>query len=141
MSTEQNKRLVLRIFDEIYNRNNLAAVDELISEEYVYRKPGSEVHGPTDYKQLIAYFRAAFPDMQFSIDQMIAEGEYVVCRWTFTGTHGGEYSGVAATGKFVTVTGIVVSRCVDGKLVEDVEVLDELGLLRQIGAMPVLQPA
>ena len=81
-------------------------------------------------------YRIAFPDVHFTIDDLIAEGERVVIRWTVTGTHKGELQGIAPTGKHVTVTGMVMSRFVKGKVEEDWINFDALGLLQQLGVVP-----
>ena len=139
MSTEENKTLVRRVFDEIFKENNLAAVDELIASDYVYRRPGKpEFRGPATYKALLAAFRAAFPDVHFTVEEMIAEGEKVFSRWTFTGTHAGQFMGVAPSGRRITADGMLVSRCADGRVTEELELMDELSILRQMGAVMAL---
>jgi steroid delta-isomerase-like uncharacterized protein len=131
-----------RVFDEIFNCNNLAAVDQLIAVDYVYRRPGAEeLCGRPTYKLLIARVRTAFPTFHFTVDQMIAEGEHVCSRWTFTGTHQGEFMGVPATGKRVTAHGMLASRCVAGQIVDEWEIMDELGILRQMGAIDIHAPS
>ena len=81
-------------------------------------------------------YRMAFPDVHFTIDDLIAEGETVVIRWTVTGTHKGELQGIAPTGKHVTVTGMVMSRFAKGKVEEDWINFDALGLMQQLGVVP-----
>jgi steroid delta-isomerase-like uncharacterized protein len=138
MSTEQNKTLVRRVFEEIFNANNLVAVDELIASDYVYHRPARpEFRGPATYKQLLATFRAAFPDVHFTVEEMLAEGDSVFSRWRFTGTHQGEFMGVAPTQKRITAAGMLLSRCADGRLVEELELMDELSILRQMGALVI----
>jgi steroid delta-isomerase-like uncharacterized protein len=137
MSAEENKALVRRTYEEVLNKVHLDVVDELYASEYVYTSPGSpELRGPEGFKQLVRMLRAAFPDLRFTPEELIAEGESVVSRWTGRGTHQGEFKGIPPTGKQVTVTGIVIHRIADGKFVEDREELDALGLLQQLGAVP-----
>jgi steroid delta-isomerase-like uncharacterized protein len=95
-----------------------------------------EKRGRQAFKELISGYRNAFPDMKLTIEEQIAEGDVVVTRWTGTGTHKGELMGVAPTGKRITVQGLVISRFRNGKLVEEIENYDALGMLRQMGAVP-----
>jgi steroid delta-isomerase-like uncharacterized protein len=136
MSTEDNKALVRRVFD-IVNQKNLDAADEVIAADYVYTAPGTpEMRGPEGFKQLIGGYVSAFPDLQMTILDLVAEGDKVVTRWSATGTHRGELMGIAPTGKRATVVGMVMSRCVGGKIAEEVEVFDTLGMLQQLGVVP-----
>jgi steroid delta-isomerase-like uncharacterized protein len=136
MSTEDNKAVARRAFDVI-NTGNLEVVDELIAPEYVYTAPGTpEVRGPEGWKQLISTYRAAFPDLHMTVDDVMTEGDKVAVRWSATGTHRGELMGIPPTGKRVTVTGMIMSRCAGGKIVEEHEIFDSLGMLQQIGAVP-----
>ncbi len=135
MSTE-NKAAVRRGLEECLNKGNLAVVDELIAPSYVYHEPGvGEVRGPAGLKKLVTTYRSAFPDMHIVIDDQIAEGDRVVTRWTARGTHKGEWMGIAPTGKPVTVTGILISRFAGGRVVEEWENYDALGMMRQLGAV------
>jgi steroid delta-isomerase-like uncharacterized protein len=136
MTTEQNKAVLQRVFDEIFNGNNMAAVDELIDNAYVYRRPGRlDSHGPEMYKRLLGAFRAAFPDCHFTVEHMIAEGDDVFTHWRLMGTHRGDYMGVAPTGKRVIADGMVLSRCNQGRIVEELELMDELSIMRQLGVV------
>jgi steroid delta-isomerase-like uncharacterized protein len=137
VSVEENKAIVRRLLDEVINKGNLDVVDELVARDYVYSAPGSpEMRGPEGFKQLISMYRSAFPDMQMTEDDMIGEGDKVVSRWTATGTHRGELMGIPPTGKRATVTGIIISRIAGGKVVEDHEVLDSMGMMQQLGVIP-----
>ena len=141
MSTEENKALVRRSIDEVVNQGNLAVADEVCASNYVHRAPGSpEFRGPEGFKQLIAMYRTAFPDLHLTLEDLIAEGDAVVSHWTARGTHRGEFMGLAPTGKSVTVVGMVLSRCAGGRVVEDLEVSDVLGMLQQLGAIPATAP-
>jgi steroid delta-isomerase-like uncharacterized protein len=137
MSAEDNKTLVRRVYEEIINKGNLNLADEAFASDYVYRSPGSpELRGPEGFKQLVTMYRNAFPDLHLDLDNLIAEGDTVVSRWTGRGTHKGELMGIPPTGKHVTVTGVVISRFAGGKSVEDWELIDSLGMLQQLGAIP-----
>ena len=142
MSTEQNKAAVRRIFDEVINQGNLDLADEMLTSDYVYRSPGSpELHGPEGFKQLITMYRTACPDVHLDIDEMLTDGDAVVTRWTGRGTQLGEFMGIAPTGKRVTVTGVIITRFRGSKAAEEWELMDMLGLLEQLGAIPSSEQA
>jgi steroid delta-isomerase-like uncharacterized protein len=135
---EDNKTVCRRLIDEVVNRGNLALADSIIAPSYVYHGAGGlELRGPEGIKQLVTIYRTAFPDLKMTIDDMIAEGDKVATRWTARGTHRGDLAGVAATGRPTTVTGIVISRLAGGKIVEEFESFDELGMLRQVGVTAI----
>jgi steroid delta-isomerase-like uncharacterized protein len=138
---EQNKALVRRLMEEVWNRGSLAAADELVAGDYVgHSSPaGSETHGTPGYKRFFAGLRRAFPDFRVTVEDQIAEGDRVVCRWTARATHQGEYAGIPPSGKQGVVTGTSTFRIADGKVVECWTNSDDLGLLQQIGAL--LAPA
>lgn len=118
MSAEANKSIVRRLFDA-FNQGNLGALDELIAADHVDHTPFPvRTPGREGWKQTVAMLRAAFPDMHQTIDDLLADGDKVVARWTGRGTHQGPYRGVAPTGKSVSITGIHISRLADGKIVE-----------------------
>ena len=135
MSTEDNKTLVHRFFEEFANQGNLAVADDLFVPEYVHHFPDEDIHGPDGMKQLDKRLRTAFPDWQISADDVIAEGDKVVVRYTMHGTHQGEGFDIAPTGKRVVYTGIDIIRIADGKIVEQWTEIDALGLLRQLGVI------
>ena len=135
--SEVNKALVRRGIEETVNKGNFSVVDEILSTDYVYREPTvGEKRGRAGFRELVTMYRNAFPDVKLTIDEQIAEGDKVVTRWSATGTHRGELFGTAPTGKQVRVQGIIVSRIANGKIVEETEVYDALGMLRQLGAVP-----
>jgi steroid delta-isomerase-like uncharacterized protein len=139
MSTEDNKAKVRRIIEEAWNGGNLAVLDELVAANCVFHDSSTTFRGPEGIKQFVMMYRMAFPDVHFTIDDLIAEGERVVTRWTVTGTHKGELQGIAPTGKDVRVTGIVISRLAKGKVEEDWINFDALGLLQQLGMVPSMR--
>ena len=137
MSTEENKAIVRRIWEEILNKGNLALVDELVAPNYIGHFPGMEdIKGPEGLKQLFTMYLTAFPDLRLTIDDMVAEGDKVVCRVTLRGTHKGDLMGIAPTGKQVTGTRTVIHRIVGGKEVEGWDCADTLGMLQQLGVVP-----
>jgi hypothetical protein len=108
MSTEANKAIIRRLFKEAFGQGNLAVLDEIIAPNQVNGGPGALPElpsGPEGTKMLITAYRNAFPDLHFTIDEQIAEGNTVVTRWTAHGTHNGELAGLPPTGKPATVVG------------------------------------
>ena len=133
------KEVSRRIFEEVWNDKNIAAIDELMAADYVHHDPQSPKfsNGREGYKQLVAYYLNAFPDSHFTIDQEIQEGDTVVTRWTVNGTHRGDLPTLPASGKTFSVTGITVARLKDGKFVESWNNWDALGLMQQLGSTSV----
>ena len=139
MSTEANKAIVRRIFEEAFGKGNLAVLDEIIAPDQVNGGPGAlpgMPPGPEGNKMLIMAYRNAFPDIHFTIDEQVAEGNTVVTRWTAHGTHNGELAGLPATGKPATVVGMGVDRVENGKIVESWGLFDQFGMLQQLGVIP-----
>jgi steroid delta-isomerase-like uncharacterized protein len=131
---DDNTAICRRLINDIVNRGNLDLADQLVGASYVYHGPGGlEMTGPQGYRQVIAMYRSAFPDLNMTIDDLLADGDKVAIRWTVRGTHKGDLGGIAPTGRSVTVTGLIVSRFSGGKLVEDFESFDEVSMLRQLG--------
>ena len=130
-----NKKVVRRYFEEVLNAGNLKKIRELIAPDYVSHYPaGYELGGgPEDVEQIVTSVREAFPDVHFTVDDLIAEGEKVVCRWTFQGVQEGNFMGIPPTGREATVMGIAVYRVVDSQIAEAWVAWDVLGLMRQLG--------
>jgi steroid delta-isomerase-like uncharacterized protein len=137
--SEENKALVRRELEEIFNEGKLELADELLASDYTVHDSAltEPVHGIAGFRQLRASYHDASSDVRTTIEDMIAEGDRVVTRWTTRGTHDrGEMMGVPPTGKRIEVTGITVNRISGGKIAEDWTVWDSLGLLRQLGVVP-----
>ena len=136
--TTNNKAVVLRLwYDELWDKWNLSAADELLSDDYGLHLPGV----PTAFdrnatKQVVAMFSASFPDLKHTVDEIVAEGDTVAARWTVRGTHRGEFQGIPASGKQVTLSGITVHHLKDGKLRETWLSFDNMELLQRLGAVP-----
>ena len=135
MSTEDNKAHVRRGFEAV-NQKNLAVFDELLTPDVVFHSASTTMQGLEAYKQLLSVYVTAFPDLQFTIEDMIAEGDTVVVRYTTRGTHQGNFRGIPHTGKQVSGTGMFMDRLVNGKAVEQWINGDDLGLLQQLGVIP-----
>jgi steroid delta-isomerase-like uncharacterized protein len=127
-----NKAIVRRWIDEAYGRGNLGIVDELFAPDYASN--GRHL-GRDGVKVAVTMIKTAFPDITVDIDEIVAEGERVVVRVTARGTHHGQFMGLPATRRSMTMGGIMIYRLIDGLIVEDHEAVDEAGMLRQLGAM------
>ncbi len=137
MSAEENKTTNRRFYEEIINQKNLAAADALVGADYVsHGFPPGLPPGREGLKVFIGVFHTAFPDGHLTIDHMIAEGDTVATRLTFRGTHTGNFQGIAATGKKVTVPALDMARYAGGKLVEHWGGPDQMSLLQQLGVIP-----
>lgn len=131
------KVLVRRLFEEVWNQGKLAAIDELFAPSYIRYDPAApEAKGLAGFKQLVVMLRTAFPDLHFTLEEVIAEDDKVMTRALLRGTHRGEYLGIAPTGKPVAVMGMVVLRVTQGKFQEGWLMMDNLGLLQQLGLVP-----
>ena len=136
MSTEENKALVRRVFEEM-NKQNWAGIEELCAPDYViHGMPPVFSPDLAGYKLMTTPFLTAFPDHHTVIEDLIAEGDKVVSRYTFRGTHQGDFMGIPPTGKQVSFTGIEIDRIKDGKFVESWVNEDDLGMMQQLGAIP-----
>ncbi len=135
MSPEDNKALARRAY-EVFNQKDLALLDELCAPEIVDHNASMTIQGLEAYKQFLSMYLAASPDLYFTIEDQVAEGDKVVTRYTARGTHLGPFMGIPPTGKQVTVTGIGIIRIANGKIVEEWANGDNLGLLQQLGVFP-----
>ena len=132
MKLEQNKAIVRDYLNEIVNKGNMAVFDSYFSEDVVF----NNFRGfRQQYLARIQAIRSAFPDHHLSVEDQIAEGDKVVTRVTFHGTHRGQFDGIAPTGKQVKWSGIAMDRIADGKVVEMWHVQNTTGLLQQLGAV------
>ena len=137
MSTEENKALVNRFMDEVLNKKNLAVTDEITVEDFVELDPlPGQGPGREGLKQILAVLFTAFPDQLWTLEEQAAEGEKVWSRFTWRGTHRGEFMGIPPTGRAVTVKGMVIDRFVDGKWTESRILMDNLGMMQQLGVIP-----
>ena len=138
MSTEQNKALVRQMVEEIFNRGNIGRADEFLAPDFVEREelPPGIPRDREGVKQLTAMLHGAFPDFRATIDDMVAEGDKVVMRMTWRGTHKGEFMGIPPTGKSVSFGVIDIIRIAGGKFVEHWGQMDRMALMQQLGAIP-----
>ena len=133
--SEQNKAAVRRFFEEI-DKGNTDVVDELYADTLRFYQPGSDPVDKAARKQLLLMFRSVFPDSSHTIEDMIAEGDRVVTRFTFHGTQRGELMGIPATDRQVAVQGMVIDRLSAGKIMEEWVSFDMMGMMQQLGVAP-----
>jgi steroid delta-isomerase-like uncharacterized protein len=138
MTGEENRKLVRRFFEEVFNKQDQRAATEIIAPAFVAHHPAfpGGIRGPEGIMQMTAMFHAAFPDLHYSPLDLIADGDKVAVRWSASGTHQGPFQGFPATGRPVTITGIDIFRLGD-KCIEEAWVnSDFLGLMQQLGMIP-----
>ena len=135
MSTENNKVQLCRFYEQAWNHKDFSVVDEITDSNYVDHTPGSPPGlppRPEGFKQLMSGYLAAFPDLQITVEDVIAEADKVAVRWTAQRTQTGSLMGISPTGKSVTLTGITFDHLRNGKVVEGWTNLDMLGMLQQL---------
>ena len=132
------KEIVRRFYEEPWS-GDFGVIDELVSPDYIAHDPSEPepIRGPAGAKANVEKYLAGFSDARVTVDEQIAEGNTVATRWTGHGTHSGEIAGVAPTGKEVTVSGLTITRLENGLVVEEWTNWDTLGMLIQLGAVPM----
>lgn len=139
MSAEENRAVIRRAYDELWNEREVSVVDELVAEDFLnHAAPPGRQRGRQGLKDVVRMFEGAFPDFRYEVEDVISEGEKVAVRDVFTGTHRGEFMGVPATGNRVAMEAIHIYRFGGGKLAEHWVARDDLGMMRQLGAVPAL---
>ena len=141
--SDQNKAIARRAL-EVFGSGDLDALDDLVAEnalDHDTQNPHGDIRGPEGAKQTAAMYRAAFSDLQITIEDQIAEGDKVVNRWTARGTQDGDLPGLPASGRTSTVTGISIDRIEGGKIAESWGNWDTLGMMQQLGAVPAAAAA
>lgn len=138
MSTEQNKAVARQLVEEVFNGGNVGAIDNYLTPDFVEREelPPGMPGGRDGVKALTSMLHSAFPDFKARIDDLVAEGDRVVMRQTWSGTHQGEFMGIPATGRQVSFGVIDILRMVDGRCAEHWGQMDSMGLMMQLGALP-----
>ena len=136
MSAEENKDLARRSWEMLVNQQNPDAIDELYTPDFVWHEPDQDIQGPEEARRFLGMYLSAFPDMRVSVEDVVAEGEKIVTRWTIRGTHQGEIEEFGPpTGKQVEIKGITIHRIEGGKIAEEWERYDNLGVMQQLGAI------
>ena len=142
MTTQDNKVIVQRWVDEVLNTRDVSEQSpayELVAVDFVGHFPGQPaLEGLEAYRQFGSQYFSAFPDLQITTEDLIAEGDKVTMRYAWRGTHKGELMGIPATGKQVVTSGISILRVANGKIAEQWDSFDNLGMLQQIGVIPTM---
>ena len=138
MGSKENEAAVRACFENA-SQGNFDALDDIVTSDYVLH-PG-EVRGADGLKDMVQGYRDALSGLRVTIDQQFADGDFVATRFTITGTHDGNLMGTPPSGKNVAFTGIAISRCEGGRIAEEWEITDTVGLLGQIGALPAMAQA
>ena len=139
MSAEANKATSRRWVEEVFSKGNLAVADQIIAPNHVNSGPATLPglpNGPEGGRIVVTVYRTAFPNIHFTVDEQIAEGDTVVTRWTATGTQTGELAGIPPTGKSSTTTGIIIDTFANGMIVKSWAIFDQFGLMQQLGVIP-----
>ncbi len=137
-STEDNKAIARACFENAVS-GNYEAFEELLGPDYVVHP--EEVRGADGLREMVEGYKSSLSGLRVEIDHQFAEGDYVATRFTIRGKHDGDLMGTAPTGRDVAFSGITISRCEGGRIVEEWELTDMLGLLGQVGALPALAEA
>jgi steroid delta-isomerase-like uncharacterized protein len=137
MMSEENKDFVRRGWEEVANQKNMDALEEFYAADAVWHEPDQELQGLEEIRQYVALNFAAFPDVNFTVEDVIAEGDKAVTRWTVRGTHQGETEEFGPpTGRQIELEGLTLHRLEGGKIVEEWERFDNLSFMQQLGLIP-----
>jgi steroid delta-isomerase-like uncharacterized protein len=136
-----NIAIARRFLDELWNERKFEVADEIFSEDFVTHSisnepPIWEGKGPNSMKKHIEHWLLSVPDMRFIAHHLIADDQQVVIHWMATGTHKGDWMGIPATGKTLQLLGVTISRVEDGKITQNMTIVDSLGLLQQLEVLP-----
>jgi steroid delta-isomerase-like uncharacterized protein len=129
------KEVIRRLYKEAWNERRPEVVDQLFSKSHALFSPtvSGPAVGPAAYKEQIAWFVTGFPDLRFVVEETISEKDKIVVSWSLTGTHKGEFCGIAPTNHRVSVTGITIHQIVDGKILDSQATFDAISLFQQLG--------
>jgi len=137
-----NKVIVRALYEEIWNKRKIELMDVLVSPSHALHGPSPQLSGssigPEAYKRQIQLFTAGYPDLRFTIEDMISEKEKVATYWTMSGTHRGEFMGIPATNKRISVDGITIHHIANGKIMDSYFSWDMWGMMQQLGLAPAL---
>lgn len=137
-----NKEVIQAFLEDVINEGRLERANDLVKEDFAELDPlPGQAQGREGLKAVIHGLRSAFPDMHWVVKEMVAEGEKVVTRFVWTGTHRGNFLGIPGTGKSVEVKGVVIDRLEDGKMADSRILMDTMGLMQQLGVIPAPPPA
>jgi steroid delta-isomerase-like uncharacterized protein len=135
MSQKNNAELIKKYFEEVWNQGNLEVLDEILDENYINHSPGAPnpPTGPAGLKPIVAAIREAFPDLKYIIENIVIAENQIAVHTIMTGTHLGDFFGIAPTGKQIRVNQMQIERIKNNKIIEHWRVTDDLNLMRQLG--------
>lgn len=136
MLSEENKEISRKYYKEVWGNKNLDKIADFISDDFVIHLGGNDYRGFAFYKQLLMSYQKAFPDLKFTLDDLIAENDKVVELWSATGTHLGEFQGIKPTKKYAKISGVDIVSIHNGKITERWAYSDFQGLMKQLGILP-----
>ena len=137
MTTGENKKVLEAFVEDVINQGRLDRADDLVALDFVELDPlPGQQQGREGLKGVIRMLRNAFPDIHWVVEETIAAGDKVVSRFKWTGTHGEDFLGIPATGRRVTVRGVVIDRLKDGKMADSRILMDTMAMMQQLGAIP-----
>jgi steroid delta-isomerase-like uncharacterized protein len=137
MATLENKAIICAFVDEVINQGRLERADDPVAADFIELDPlPGQKQGREGLKEIIGVIRTAFPDIHWVMEEMVAEGELVFSRFTWSGTHHGAFLGISATGKRVTVPGMVLDRLVAGRMAESRILMNNMAMMQQLGVVP-----
>lgn len=135
--SESNKQVIQTFIEDVLNQGRFERANDLVKEDFVELDPlPGQVQGREGLKAILHMLRSAFPDMHWIVKEMVAEGEKVVTRFVWTGTHRGAFLGVPATGRSVEVKGVVIDRLENARMADSRILMDTMGLMQQLGVIP-----
>ena len=134
---EKNKAFIQAFNEDFWNNHNIAVFEKYHAVDFIAHYPEGDLNGE-QFKGLCKAYFSAFPDLHVTIDDIIAEGDKVVKVWSTNSTNKGDFMGIPATGTQIVVTGMEVFRIADGKIAENWIIMDNLGMLQQLGVIPPL---
>jgi steroid delta-isomerase-like uncharacterized protein len=138
MPVQENMAISRRFFEQVCTAGNLDVISDLVADDVVHRdRDAEEYQGPEGVREWISGYRRAFPDLQVTVDEQVGENDTVASRWTTTGTHRGELWNIVPSGRRFTISGVTLDRFVDGRIARSEESWDALGMLQQLGVLPV----
>ena len=135
-----NKAIILRLYGDVWNKRKLEVIKEIISPSHALHAPnisGSSI-GPEAYKNQVVRFLAGYPDLRFTVEDTVVEKDKVVACWTLSGTHKGDFMGIPATNRKVSVDGMTIHHVADGKIMDSYSNWDALGMMQQLGVVPAI---
>jgi steroid delta-isomerase-like uncharacterized protein len=135
---DDNIKMYSHAWDEIVNKGNMKMFDSAFSPSVIYDNVTTHIEGLAGVKKYFGEYVTGFSNREFKVLEIYGQGERVIKRWSFSGTHTGEFAGMPATGRKIIVEGVTIARIIGGKIAEERDYSDDLGMMQQLGAIPPL---